>query len=222
MDKNQTSRKIFIVGDVHGCFEEFLSLLEKINYDKSKHRLILLGDIINRGPYSFKMLEWVYKESVDIVRGNNEQLLLEAIEHGVFAGSVIQDLIEEMAGDEKKWADWINTWPLWIEEKDFIAVHAGLVPDQQLKETDPTDLMCIRTWTGKYASSNHRGSPWHDFYNGKKLVVYGHWARQGLKIKENSIGLDSGCVYGNQLSGMWLAEKQIIQVPAKKNYLAFS
>lgn len=213
-------KKIFIVGDVHGCFEEFLALLKKANYDSSKHRLILLGDIINRGPHSLKMMEWVYEAKVEMVRGNNEQLLLETIKHDLFAGSSIEQLIKDMGEDIKKWVDWLEASPFYIEEEDFIAVHAGLVPGQKLEDSEPMDLMCIRTWTGKYASSSNRGSPWHEFYKDKKLVIYGHWAQQGLKIKENSIGLDTGCVYGRELTGMWLSDKKMVQVPAQKNYIS--
>ena len=52
-------KKTFVVGDVHGCFDEFLSLLDKAQFKKKSHRLILVGDVISRGPHSFKMLNWI-------------------------------------------------------------------------------------------------------------------------------------------------------------------
>ena len=213
------SRKVFIVGDIHGCFDELMSLLKKIDYDKSKHRLILAGDVIARGPYSLKVLEWIRENSIEVVLGNNEYEFLHSVETRTFISRSIKNLAQEMGEKVNQWADWMRTWPIYIEEDGFLVVHAGLVPNKHPKDTDMMDLIHIRTWDHGKASSGTQGIPWHDLYEDEKLVVYGHWAMQGLKIKENSIGLDSGCVYGKHLSGVWLPERTIVQVPAKKNYL---
>ena len=54
--------------------------------------------------------------------------------------------------------------------------------------------------------------PWDDFYRGDKRVVFGHWARRGLVVQKHCIGLDTGCVYGGQLSA-WIAEEdRVVQV----------
>jgi bis(5'-nucleosyl)-tetraphosphatase (symmetrical) len=54
--------------------------------------------------------------------------------------------------------------------------------------------------------------PWDDFYRGPKRVVFGHWARCGLVVRPQCIGLDTGCVYGGQLTA-WIAEDdRIVQV----------
>ena len=54
--------------------------------------------------------------------------------------------------------------------------------------------------------------PWDDFYTGRKRVVFGHWARRGLVVRRQCVGLDTGCVYGGTLSA-WIAEEdRIVQV----------
>ena len=54
--------------------------------------------------------------------------------------------------------------------------------------------------------------PWDDFYKGKKRVVFGHWARRGLVVRPQCIGLDTGCCYGGKLTA-WIAEEdRIVQV----------
>ena len=211
-------KKTFIVGDIHGCFKEFLDLLKKANYHPERHRLILTGDMINRGPDSLKVLEWVKKHKVSAVRGNHEQLFIKRY----FISPALKKLKTEMGKDLDQWMIWLNQLPFYIEEKDFLVVHAGLAPHKHPKQSDPHLLMHIRTWDGKGLNlKDPNNPPWYDFYKKKKLVVYGHWAAQGLTVKENSIGLDTGCVYGGELSGLLLPEKKILQVPARKSYYKF-
>ncbi|MBC6414898.1 MAG: metallophosphoesterase [Bdellovibrionales bacterium] len=212
-------RKTFIVGDVHGCFKEFLSLLKSIDYSSTKYRLILVGDVINRGPYSLEMLHWVKTHKIEMVRGNHEQNFINRIKNNKILSSTLKKLKEDMGNSLNSWIKWLNKIPFYIEEKDFLVVHAGLVPQKKPENSKPQFLMNIRTWGKKGKDIKSPIYPaWHDFYKEKKLVVYGHWAEQGLKIKKNSIGLDTGCVYGFQLSGVLLPERKIIQVPALKNY----
>jgi bis(5'-nucleosyl)-tetraphosphatase (symmetrical) len=58
--------------------------------------------------------------------------------------------------------------------------------------------------------------PWDEHYRGERTVVFGHWARRGLVVKPRVRGLDSGCVYGRELTA-WIAEEdRIVQVAARK------
>ena len=212
-------QKTFIVGDVHGCFEEFLELLKKVNYKRETHRLILVGDIINRGPFSFKMLEWVKDNKIEMVRGNHEQAFISCFKEDKWINPIFKSLKQKMKSDIGQWIDWISDLPFYIEEEDFLVVHAGLVPNEKPKDSKAHFLMNIRTWDGKGEDiKNEKNPPWYHFYTDKKLVVYGHWAMQGLNIRDNTIGLDSACVYGNKLSGLLLPEKKIFQISAIKNY----
>lgn len=213
-------RKTFVIGDVHACFDEFLNLLKKIEYKKTKHRLILVGDIINRGPYSLKMLEWVRDHQIEMVRGNHEQIFIEKAYSDDLSPS-LKKLKQDMEGKLEDHLAWLSKLPFYIEEKDFIVVHAGIAPGQSVQNCKPHLLMNIRTWDGKGEDIQSLDQPaWHELYQEKKLVLYGHWAKQGLKVKANSIGLDTGCVYGGQLSGILLAERRIVQVPALKKHCA--
>ena len=212
-------KKTFIVGDAHGCFQEFLELLEKVNYKPETHRLILVGDIINRGPFSFKMLKWVRDNPVEMVRGNHEQAFLSCIEKNKWPIPFFKRLKKEMKGELSHWVKWLEELPFYIEDKDFLVVHAGLVPGEKPQDSHPHFLMNIRTWDGQGKDIKSKKNPaWYQFYTSKKLVIYGHWAQEGLKVRANTIGLDSACVYGNKLSGLLLPEKTIFQVPARKNY----
>ena len=205
--------RTFIVGDVHGCFDELMLLLKKSGYKSHNHRLILLGDLINKGPDSFKVLSWVREQKVDVVIGNHELKFIKAIENRLPLPAVLEKLKKSMNGELGGWLSWMKGWPVYIEEEGFLVVHGGLVPGEHPRQSETEYLVNIRYWGGKGKGMKDPSYPaWHDLYTGSKLVVYAHWAQQGLKIKENSIGLDTGCVYGGQLTGLWLPERKVVQV----------
>ncbi len=217
------SKKTFIVGDVHGCFKEFLALLKKSDYSSKTHRLILTGDIINRGPHSLEILEWVKKKGVEIVRGNHEQSFIDSVREDSYLSPALKTLKKDMKKDLNQWVDWLSALPFYIEEEDFLVVHAGLVPGEHPQYSDPYLLMNIRTWDGMGKNIRSEFNPaWYSYYKSHKTVIYGHWANQGLNVRKNTIGLDSGCVYGYKLSGVFLPERKILQVPALRNYYSYS
>ena len=179
------SKKTFIVGDVHGCFKEFLALLNKAGYKFETHRLILVGDIINRGPLSLKMLKWIKNNGVEMVRGNHEQAFIRGVRNSGFLGPVLKKLQKDMKKDLSQWLEWLEALPFYIEDKDFLVVHAGLVPEEHPKYSDPHLLMNIRTWDGQGKDIKNEYNPaWHSFYKNEKPVIYGHWANQGLNVRK--------------------------------------
>ena len=72
--RNQLGRD-FVVGDVHGHFELLQRLLDRVGFDPSADRLFAAGDLVDRGPYSPQVLDWLAKPWFASVRGNHEQLL---------------------------------------------------------------------------------------------------------------------------------------------------
>jgi len=67
----------FIVGDIHGCYEELMWLLKKVKFDKKADRLISVGDLADRGPFSEKCMQLIKKPWFYAVRGNHEQLMID-------------------------------------------------------------------------------------------------------------------------------------------------
>ena len=96
-----------------------------------------------------------------------------------------------------------KSWPGFIDKKDCLVVHAGVVPGEHPSQSNIEHLANIRHWENGKMCSQSTGRPWHEYYKSKKLVVYGHWARQGILEKSNSLCLDSGCVYGRELTGFF-------------------
>ncbi len=209
-------RKIFI-GDVHGCFEELQLLLEKLEYT-ADDQIYFVGDVINKGPQSANCLKWVRESGSKMVLGNHEAKFLEFLE-GKFSSPKFQKISEQLDKEDLKF---LKSLPLYIEEEDFLLVHAGLKPKTHPQNTPRHVLLNIRTWDGLGKNLWQEQDPaWHDLYTDPKLVIYGHWATQGLKVKTNCIGLDSGCCYGKKLSALVLPDREILQVDALSQYVSF-
>jgi hypothetical protein len=167
-------------------------------------------------------------QNFEVLLGNHEYGLVQYAQKLFGNGGkqpsrpVFDDLIAELTPAIPDWLRWMDKLPAFIETKEFIAVHGGIVPGEHPSESVRRDILTIRTWNEKkHTHGDEYDAPWHDLYEGKKLVVYGHWAAQGLKIKENSIGLDSGCVYGRTLSAVVLPERKIVQALARRVYMKF-
>lgn len=217
--KNQRHVRTIIIGDVHGCLDELKTILKKLVYNPQSDRLILTGDLISKGPYPFETLKFCRDLNVEIVMGNHEHAFLLYLQGKKQPYSTFSTLKQKMLPELKKWQCWFEKLPLFIETPEFIVVHAGLHPSLPLAQTPPSVLTTIRTWGGEgKPACLQNDPPWFNLYKGKKLVVFGHWAKQGLIIRDNVIGLDSGCVYGKYLSALILPQREIVQVKAAQIY----
>ena len=208
--RTKNPRTIFI-GDVHGCLDELKSLLDILDVG-SQDRVIFLGDIINRGPAPAETVHFIKRAGFESILGNHEASYFSRLDASPRYQQFRKDLGEEAHR-------WLADRPLFIETDRFLAVHGGLEPYKHPSESSPEIIQNIRTWDGKGKDlKSDKNPPWYEFYHGEKPVIYGHWASEGLTIRKNTIGLDSGCVYGNSLSAFILETGQIYQVMAKRVY----
>lgn len=204
------SRTIFI-GDVHGCAHELRLMLERLA-PGPRDRVILLGDLINRGPDSAGAIAIAAEHNLECLRGNHDHEFLKDPEANQTSSALYRALGPELF-------EWLSARPLYIEDDAFLAVHAGLQPGRHPGDTAARILMNIRTWDGLGEDLNSPDNPpWYEFYTGERPVFYGHWARRGLNLRASTLGLDSGCVYGRALSAYVLERKQLVQIPAARTY----
>lgn len=215
---SQVQSKTFIIGDVHGCSEELDDLLKILN-PSAQDSLIFIGDLIHKGPDSKGVIERVRSLKAQCLMGNHELRFLKSVRDSSSDNLETHKLKIELGLELNRVVSWMESLPSYIETDNFIAVHAGLIPGLKPQESKIKDLATIRTWDGVGLDlQNPLNPPWFEFYKDSKLVVYGHWARRGLNLQKNVIGLDSGCVYGRQLTALVLPERKIVQVPARKVY----
>jgi len=124
----------YIVGDIQGCFDELLSLLEHVRFSPQSDTLWLAGDLVARGPKSLETLEYIISlgSAAKTVLGNHDLHLL-AVSLGLFAPKKkdkITPIIESPKLNE--FVNWIRQQPLLLEHEDFVLSHAGISPQWDL------------------------------------------------------------------------------------------
>lgn len=124
-----TEMATYCIGDVQGCFDELLLLLQEIAFDAQRDRLIFVGDLVNRGPHSLGVLDFVMTTpNVSVVLGNHDLHLL-ATAAGARKPSpkdTFGDILQQARLEEI--LNWLRHRPLAIEESGCFFVHAGVLP----------------------------------------------------------------------------------------------
>jgi len=125
----------YAIGDVQGCYQELLDLLDRINFDGHNDRLWFTGDLVNRGPDSLSTLRLAKRLGAVTVLGNHECHLL-AIAAGICPHGK-KDTLEAIlqADDRVELLDWIQHQPLLHHDREsgYVMIHAGLPPQWDLQ-----------------------------------------------------------------------------------------
>jgi serine/threonine protein phosphatase 1 len=212
-------RRIFAIGDIHGCYNKMLTIMEQIPFEAERDQLVFLGDYIDRGVHSRQVLDYLVQLKKKLPQtvfllGNHEQMLLD------FLGG--EDMKPFLMNGGQKTLDsyqvnkealghrdprtffpsehlgFFNSLSHTFEDQDYFFVHAGLRGGIPIKEQDLTDLLWIR----------------EDFYFSNfdfgKTIVFGHTPFPEPFIYNKRIGIDTGAVYGNKLTAL--------ELPAMKFY----
>jgi hypothetical protein len=201
------ARDVLFVGDVQGCAAELRDLLQASGFDRWRHRLALCGDLINRGPDSVGVLELARRLDAVAVLGNHEVSLIEGR-----ASASLDQVRAQLGRSLDEWLGWLRALPTFVVGGDYILVHAGIAPGKRPEECTREELTEIRTVDG--------GPPWFDFWRGPETVVFGHWAARGRVDLPLCKGLDTGCVYGGRLTGLWWPRREWVSVPAHRAWFA--
>jgi diadenosine tetraphosphatase ApaH/serine/threonine PP2A family protein phosphatase len=195
---------LLLVGDVQGCRQELGDLLARAGFDERRHRLGLVGDLVNRGPESRAVLELARRLDALVVLGNHEDGLLAGK-----AGETLDRVRAELGGELGEWLRWIASWPLFVREPGLIVVHGGIAPGRRPEECSRRELTRLREVDGR---------PWFESWRGPETVVFGHWSLMGKVDRPLCKGLDTGCVYGGALTGLWWPRCEWVQVPARRRW----
>ncbi len=261
----------YAVGDIQGCFEPFLALLERIRFDPERDRLWLAGDLVNRGAQSLETLRYVRDlgDRAVTVLGNHDLYLLMVAE-GAVAYRGRDDTLDPIlnAPDRDDLLAWLRQRPLCHGEGHHVMVHAGLLPgwpvdkalalarEAEVALQGPGGEDFIRhmwgsrptAWTddlagwdrlrviinamtrmrfcspagemefdtkGEVATAPEGYLPWFEVpgrSSADHTVIFGHWSALGLKVEPNLLALDSGCLWGRELTAVRLEDRAVFQV----------
>ncbi len=218
-------QRVYAIGDIHGRLDLFDALIEAIEQDdilegKAETTVILLGDLVDRGPDSKGVIErarkWQKSRNVRIVAGNHEEMFLssiekeEALRHFIRVGGKetilsygisskkynaasmpeLLEIVQDIVPTSHR--SFLENLEDMIEMGDYVFVHAGVNPDRDLDDQKVSDLRWIRQ-----RFIEHRGKF-------ERIVVHGHTIFKDIDERSNRIGIDTGAYKFGKLTALVL------------------
>lgn len=224
-----------IIGDVHGCIDELIILLDRLSLSKSD-QLVFIGDLIDKGPDSAAVVRLAAKLSqqmdVILIVGNHEDKFLRFCDHQGNDSGIISTMkgvenYESLASDlTESDVEFLRSGFLlkFFDGLDLTLVHGGIcasiglagresIPYGGRSKKDNHHLLTMTrnvTGNGKFLGLDVE-TPymryWADAYRGEYgKVVFGHQPFNDVKIFPHAVGIDTGCVFGNKLTAMILED----------------
>jgi len=204
-------KKLFAIGDIHGCYDRLKALVEKIPIDFSRDTLLFIGDYIDRGPHSAEVVDYLIQlkkrvKEVIFLKGNHEDMLdkfLNGDDRFTYllngGQQTLDSYLKKTVQPESfpippDHVEFFKSLRLYYETEEFIFVHAGLRPRTPLETQSTEDLLWIRD---NFISTK---------YDFGKRVIFGHTPLKKPLVEPNKIGIDTGAVYGNALTCVQLPE----------------
>jgi protein phosphatase len=232
-----------VIGDVHGCMDELLELMAQLGYQVSREndeflvvppegrKLIFLGDLVDRGPAIADVLRLVMTmvaaDQAICVPGNHDVKLMKALQ-----GRSVQQthgLAESLAKLDKETPEFRKQIAGFFDELvshfvfddgKLVVAHAGMKESMQGRGSGKVrEFALYGETTGE---TDEFGLPvrynWASDYRGKALMIYGHTPVPEPLWLNNTVNIDTGCVFGGRLTALRYPEREAVSVPAKAIY----
>lgn len=251
----------YAIGDLQGCYDSLLRLLEKLNFDEAKDTLWFAGDLVNRGPDSLSTLRFVKSlgnKAITVLGNHDLHLLAIAAKHKKTKDAGLKDILN--APDSEELLNWLRKLPLLHHDKkiNYTMAHAGIYPtwsltdaqthaieletvlrsddylefilnmygnlpekwNDELTSWDRLRFICNSFTRMRYCeldgtlSFKSHGAPgthpentipWFDVAERKMSnarILFGHWSTLGKVKRENIYALDTGCIWGGELTAL--------------------
>ena len=229
-----------IIGDIHGCYEELKQLLLKLGYivednqavyHPEGRRAIFVGDLIDRGPNSPAVLRLVMAmvkaKNAFCVPGNHEQKYKRKLSgkdvkltHGL--KETVEQMAQEPESFHKEVLEFIDSLVshLIFDGGALVVAHAGMKQEFQGRASGRVRSFAL--YGDTTGETDEYGAPirqnWATDYRGTATVVYGHTPVLYAEWFNNTICIDTGCVFGGRLTALRYPERELIDVQAQKVY----
>lgn len=211
-EKNESGRD-FVVGDIHGCFSQLHDVMRKADFKYTADRLFSVGDLVDRGPQSLKVSEWLEQPWFHAVRGNHEQMAIEAAYGLIDAGLHVVNgglwFYEAESCDRDKAVKAMGKLPMAMEiatdNGKVGIVHAEVPGDNwtaflDALATDPLPNFEHYERFALWGRDLIRGRSPFSGVAGIDLVVVGHTPVKESARLWNVLYLDTGCCFGRHLT----------------------
>jgi protein phosphatase len=233
-----------VIGDVHGCLAELEQLLDQLGYAIDRdgagrpvnashpaRRAIFLGDLVDRGPDTPGVLRLVMgmvaAGTAFCVPGNHEAKLLRALRgKNVTRSHGLDASMEQLATETAEFRAEVTTFidglisHYVLDGGRLVVAHAGLIERYHGRASGRVREFCLYGQTT--GETDEYGLPvrypWAQEYRGQALVLYGHTPVPETEWLNNTLCLDTGCVFGGRLTALNYPERSLVSVPAARVY----
>ena len=230
-------KKVVIIGDIHGCYDELDELLDAIDWSPLTHITILTGDLVDRGPKIKETLEFaIYTPNVYSLMSNHEWKLLRYLQGHPVQTHTLSKTIKQCGEAflrDPSFLTWLKSLPYIIRwADDSYVVHAGIRPDRPISRQNKDHCLYIRTWNPVTGSIKNEGiDPWwfeypylsDKLYNRQQhqrhqiRIFFGHQRHDKAWVSSWTCALDGGIVFGGTLRA-FIEGRGIVEVKAKQLY----
>jgi protein phosphatase len=242
-DRREERGPFDVIGDVHGCFGELRTLVDELGYTVAvqgekyavRHpagrKLLFLGDIVDRGPRIVDTLRFVMdaceQGTALCVCGNHEAKLLRKLNgkdvqmtHGLDRSvAELSRQPEEFSARVRAFLDGLISHFV-LDDGKLVAAHAGLKEEYQGRASGRVRSFALYGETT--GENDEYGLPqradWAGGYRGKAFVVYGHTPLPEPDMRNNTLCIDTGCVFGGRLTAFRYPERELLSVPSRSAY----
>lgn len=221
------SRRTYVIGDLHGCYDETMDLFAKVGVT-SNDRVIFAGDLVDRGPDNDKCVDLAMK--YESVKGNHEDKHLFYCSNPHAQQSPNHILTRQQLRPEHY--NYFRSMPLKIAlpEHNAVIVHAGVYPTRPLAAQEPYHLLHIQMVrpydenmqpsTKSKWPSKVQGEPgwkfWTNYYQGPERIIFGHSVLDKPMLTDLLAGIDGGACWGRNLWALDVDAWTVTSVPARK------
>ncbi|WP_144760505.1 polynucleotide kinase-phosphatase [Curtobacterium sp. 9128] len=236
-----------VIGDVHGCRSELESLLGRLGWDVVRddlgrpvdathpdgRRAVFLGDLVDRGPDTPGVLRLVMgmvrAGHALAVPGNHEDKLVRALDgRKVQTSHGLAETLTQLAAESDDFRAEVREFcrglvgHLVLDGGALVVAHAGMLEAYQGRASGRVRSFALYGETT--GESDEYGLPvrlpWADSYRGSATVLYGHTPTVDTEWINDTMCLDTGCVFGGKLSALRWPEREVVQVPAEREHYA--
>jgi hypothetical protein len=191
-------KRVFIVGDVHGMYDEFIKLLDSAEYSPTSDVLIFCGDLVDRGPKIEQCLCWLahVNESYSVMGNHEYKFVRYLLGRKVDSKSLKATIEQTKEWDKKSLIPLIMSMPYCIKFRDkAYVVHAGINPTRPINKQYKDEFMYTRNLT-----IGETTAPWWNFYYGEDEIFFGHEVTpKAVHVADKVYAMDGGSVFGMEL-----------------------